>query len=269
MLIAGKVLCWYKNCLDAPWWRAWTWKPWRRSMFTWMIWKDIQDLLQVNGGWRDKCSFMQMYIELLGYLISKDKVAVSADRIQALLDAPQPRNESQARGLLRGLVMLRRFEPNDCWKESFQESEHECFPLGRRGWEDSTQVCLNDVWSMLLQEVLSLLKQNALRSDENCLLWCSRFGSSKGSWKKRNLSFERITCLWKACSRSRSCLLRMRIWEMWWLRFLTSTFELQCGPRESNVFPDCLSRKCVHKLYSYPEFRLNEKKSAYEKFRRG
>jgi len=27
--------------------------------------------------------------------------------------------------------------------------------------------------------------------------------------------------------------------------------------------------QCVHKLYSYPEFRLNEKKSAYEEFRRG
>ena len=63
---------------------------------------------------RDKCNFMQNSIEFLGYLISKDKVTAFTARIQALLDTPQPRNESEARGFLRGLVMLRRFQPNDC-----------------------------------------------------------------------------------------------------------------------------------------------------------
>jgi len=63
----------------------------------------------------------------LRYLISQDKVAVSADRIQAVLDAPQPRNDSEARGLLRVLVKLRRFKPKIAKKKLYSNQKTSVF----------------------------------------------------------------------------------------------------------------------------------------------
>jgi len=47
----------WRHCVKLEIWslgmfrRVWTWDPWKRSMFSWIIWRDIQDLLQVNGRW--------------------------------------------------------------------------------------------------------------------------------------------------------------------------------------------------------------------------
>ena len=60
---------------------------------------------------REKCNFLKDQVEFLGYIINKDGISISAERIQGILEAPEPKSTTYVRGLLRGLVMLRRFEP--------------------------------------------------------------------------------------------------------------------------------------------------------------
>jgi hypothetical protein len=59
---------------------------------------------------KEKCLFLQPEIEFLGYILNGDGVSISEDRIQGLLQIPVPQNATQVRGLLGGLVMLRRFD---------------------------------------------------------------------------------------------------------------------------------------------------------------
>ena len=54
-------------------------------------------------------------------------LAEDADRFQAVLDAPQPRNDSEARGLLRGLVKLRRFKPKIARKKLYSNQKTSVF----------------------------------------------------------------------------------------------------------------------------------------------
>jgi len=60
---------------------------------------------------KDKCTFPHDSAEFLGYMITPQEISISEDRIQALLDALRPTNESEARGWFGGEVMLRRFDP--------------------------------------------------------------------------------------------------------------------------------------------------------------
>jgi hypothetical protein len=47
----------------------------------------------------------------VGYKITPQGIPISEDGIQGVLDAPRPTNESEVRGLIGGLAMLRRFDP--------------------------------------------------------------------------------------------------------------------------------------------------------------
>jgi hypothetical protein len=59
----------------------------------------------------EKCKFAVQELKFLGYILTKDGISLDQDRIQALIDAPKPKNCSDVRGLLGGLQMLRQFEP--------------------------------------------------------------------------------------------------------------------------------------------------------------
>jgi hypothetical protein len=69
-----------------------------------------------------KCSFMQNELEYLGYNLSGKEIQVAPERIQALINAPVPVNGSEVRGLLGGLVMLRRFDHQIAEKTVFLNS---------------------------------------------------------------------------------------------------------------------------------------------------
>jgi hypothetical protein len=83
-----------------------------------------------------KCSFMQKEVEYLGYNLSGEGSEV-APGTQELIDAPAPTNGSEVRGLLGGLVMLRRFDYQIAEKtgESRRIKFDEFFQVGRRGGE--------------------------------------------------------------------------------------------------------------------------------------
>jgi len=99
---------------------------------------------------KNKCSFAVNSTEFLGYKISPEGIAVSEERIQALLDAPKPTNESEVRGLLGGLVMLRRFDPRIAEKTLFLN------PLTNSlNWEGEEDKKLED-----LKEVLREMMKN-------------------------------------------------------------------------------------------------------------
>jgi hypothetical protein len=60
---------------------------------------------------REKCKFAVKELKFLGYVLSTEGVSLDKERIQALIQAPRPRNCSDVRGFLGGLLMLRRFDP--------------------------------------------------------------------------------------------------------------------------------------------------------------
>jgi hypothetical protein len=59
----------------------------------------------------EKCSFFKSEIDFLGFIISKDKITVSNDRVEAIIKAARPSNVSELRGYLGTLNYLRRFIP--------------------------------------------------------------------------------------------------------------------------------------------------------------
>jgi len=69
-----------------------------------------------------KCSFMQNGVEYLGYNLSGERVEVAPERIQALIDAPDPANGSEVRGFLGVLVNLRRCDHQIAEKTVFLNS---------------------------------------------------------------------------------------------------------------------------------------------------
>ena len=56
----------------------------------------------------EKCSFLS---RRLGFIISKDKITVSNERVEAIIKAARPSNVSELRGYLGTLNYLRRFIP--------------------------------------------------------------------------------------------------------------------------------------------------------------
>jgi hypothetical protein len=60
----------------------------------------------------EKCVFFKSEIEFLGFIISKDKISVSNERVEAIRLSARPQNVSELRGYLGTLNFLRRFIPN-------------------------------------------------------------------------------------------------------------------------------------------------------------
>jgi hypothetical protein len=77
-----------------------------------------------------KCSFMQNKVEYLGYNLSGEGIEVAPERIQALIDAPAPVNASEVRGVLGGLVMVRRCDHQIAEKTVFLNSLINSFNWG-------------------------------------------------------------------------------------------------------------------------------------------
>jgi len=77
-----------------------------------------------------KCSFLQNEVEYLGYNLSGEGIEVAPERIQVWIDAPAPANGSKVRGLLGGLVMLRRFDHQIAEKTVFLNSFINSFNWG-------------------------------------------------------------------------------------------------------------------------------------------
>ena len=132
-------------------------------------------------------------------MISPDKVAVSADRFQAVLDAPQPRNDSEARGLLRVLVKLRRFKPKIAKKKLYSNQKTSVFnfrPDSMLALIVETDASTKAQEAALIQEtnINGVLERRliydasrSLKSAETTcskirrVLWCSHLGSSRHS----------------------------------------------------------------------------------------
>jgi hypothetical protein len=68
-----------------------------------------QNKLKLNF---EKCVFFKSEIEFLGFIISKDKITVSNERVEAIRKSAKPMNVSELRGYLGTLNYLRRFIPN-------------------------------------------------------------------------------------------------------------------------------------------------------------
>ena len=60
---------------------------------------------------RNKCSFMQDSVEYLGYRVDAEGLHTSTEKVKAIMEAPQPKNQKQLRSFLGMVNYYGRFVP--------------------------------------------------------------------------------------------------------------------------------------------------------------
>lgn len=61
---------------------------------------------------KEKCEFFQTSVKYLGYVISKEGLQTSSDKVQAILNAPEPNNVTEVKRFLGLVNYYRNFIPN-------------------------------------------------------------------------------------------------------------------------------------------------------------
>jgi len=76
--------------------------------------EEVLRRLQDRGVWlkQEKCSFYQESVEYLGHRISENGVHITKEKMQAVLDASEPRNVQELQSFLGLLNYYAKFIPN-------------------------------------------------------------------------------------------------------------------------------------------------------------